>query len=543
MKKRLEALHKRFAGTLPERIRQLEECCAAYLENKADLEAMETAVRAAHTLAGSAASFGFKDVGSAAKTLEAALKTGTETEGGPDEELEQKIGTCIESLKSALLERNSSFDTKTAYGQPEILSSPLREKIVFILEDDPHLLHTISLQLLYFGYQVRPFASFADLRDGATHAVPSVMIIDITISEGDLSEAQAMREIRNEIKGIVPIIFISSSADFDVRLEAVRAGAEAYFVKPLNIASLIDKLDALTSGQTVEPYRILIVDDDAELSAYYSLILTQAGMFTEIANDPVKVVSHISEFTPDLILMDMYMPVCNGRELSKVIRQMDAFVSIPIVFLSSEMNLKKQLTAMGTGGDDFLTKPIQPDHLISSISLRAERMRIIRSFMHCDSLTGLLNHTKIKEQMDIAVEKARRRDGKLSFAMIDIDRFKTVNDTYGHPAGDRVIKSLSTLLRQRLRRTDIIGRYGGEEFAVILDDTEADKALIILDEIRVNFSVIKHQAEGKEFYSTFSCGIAAFPQCPDENSLANTADKALYEAKNSGRNRVILKKE
>jgi diguanylate cyclase (GGDEF)-like protein len=237
----------------------------------------------------------------------------------------------------------------------------------------------------------------------------------------------------------------------------------------------------------------------------------------------------------------MYMPVCNGIELSRVIRQIDAFVSIPIVFLSSEMNLKKQLTAMSTGGDDFLTKPIQPDHLISSISLRAERMRIIRSFMHCDSLTGLLNHTKIKEQMDIAVDRARRRKGTLAVAMIDIDRFKAINDTYGHPAGDRVIKSLANLLRQRLRRTDIIGRYGGEEFVVILDDTEAEKALILLDEIRVNFSGIKHQSEGREFHSTFSCGIAAFPQCPDETFLANTADKALYEAKNSGRNRVVLK--
>lgn len=367
------------------------------------------------------------------------------------------------------------------------------------------------------------------------------MIINMTFRGADSAEARTISEIRREFMGNVPVIFISSCADFDLRLQAVRAGAEAYFVKPLNTASLIDKLDSLTSGMTVEPFRILVIDDDAELSAYYSLMLTQAGMITEVANDLVKIVSHISEFNPDLILMDMYMPVCNGIELSKVIRQMDSFVSIPIVFLSSEMNIKKQLTAMGTGGDDFLTKPIKPDHLISSISQRAERMRIIRSFMNCDSLTGLLNHTKIKEQLDIAVEKARRRNGKLCFAMIDIDRFKSVNDTYGHPTGDRVIKSLSNLLRQRLRRTDVIGRYGGEEFAVILEDTEADSALIILDEIRANFSGIKHQSDGREFYSTFSCGIAAFPRCPDEHFLASIADKALYEAKGSGRNRVILK--
>jgi diguanylate cyclase (GGDEF)-like protein len=542
MRKRLEDLHKRFAGTLPERIRHLEECCVVFLANQSDTEEMENVVRAAHTLAGSAASFGFKDVSSAAKTLEATIKSWAEKTGNQGEKPEIRISVCIESLKSALIENNSSFDIKACCKAPEI-SHSLRphEKVVFIVEENHLLIRNLSLQLRYFGYLVRSFNSLSELREGAKNIIPSVIIINMTFRGADSPEAQAIREIRNEFMSNVPVIFISGCADFDLRLQAVRAGAEAYFVKPLNITMLIDKLDSLTSGMTVEPYRILVIDDDAELSAYYSLMLTQAGMITEVANDLVKIVSHISEFNPDLILMDMYMPVCNGIELSKVIRQMDEFVSIPIVFLSSEMNIKKQLTAMGTGGDDFLTKPIKPEHLISSISQRAERMRIIRSFMNCDSLTGLLNHTKIKEQLDIAVEKARRRNGKLCFAMIDIDRFKTVNDTYGHPAGDRVIKSLSNLLRQRLRRTDIIGRYGGEEFAVILEDTEADKALIILDEIRANFSGIKHQSDGREFYSTFSCGIAAFPQCPDENFLASTADKALYEAKDSGRNRVILK--
>jgi diguanylate cyclase (GGDEF)-like protein len=481
-------------------------------------------------------------VSSAAKDLEATIKVWKEKTENHEEKPEFRLSACIESLKSALNENNSSFDIKDCCKAPEIPHSlGPHEKIVFIVEEDHLLIRNLSLQLRYFGYLVKPFNSLAELRQGAEYINPSVIIINMTFLGADSAGARAISEIRSESKVDVPVIFISSCSDFDLRLQAVRSGAEAYFVKPLNAASLIDKLDSLTSGMTVEPYRILVIDGDAELSAYYSLMLTQAGMITEIANDLVKIVSHISEFNPDLILMDMYMPECNGMELAKVIRQMDAFVSIPIVFLSSEMNIKKQLTAMGTGGDDFLTKPIKPDHLISSISQRAERMRIIRSFMHCDSLTGLLNHTKIKEQLDIAVEKARRRNGKLCFAMIDIDKFKNVNDTYGHPAGDRVIKSLSNLLRQRLRRTDVIGRYGGEEFAVILEDTEADNALILLDEIRANFSGIKHQSEGREFYSTFSCGLAAFPQCPDENFLASTADKALYEAKDSGRNKVILK--
>jgi len=137
------------------------------------------------------------------------------------------------------------------------------------------------------------------------------------------------------------------------------------------------------------------------------------------------------EFTPDLILIDLYMPECNGTDLAKVIRQLDAFVSIPIVFLSAESNLDKQLFAMGLGGDDFLTKPIQSQHLISSVTSRIRRSRMLRSFMVRDSLTGLLNHTAIKDLLDGEVAGAIRQKKPLSFAMIDIDHFKQINDSYG----------------------------------------------------------------------------------------------------------------
>jgi diguanylate cyclase (GGDEF)-like protein len=128
----------------------------------------------------------------------------------------------------------------------------------------------------------------------------------------------------------------------------------------------------------------------------------------------------------------------------------------------------------------------------------------------------------------------------LSFAMIDIDYFKQVNDSYGHPVGDRVIKSLSRLLKQRLRTSDLVGRYGGEEFAVVLVDADGVTAMKVLDNIRDDFSQLRHLAEEKEFTVTFSCGIADVSQFPDATKLSDAADKALYKAKHAGRNRVML---
>jgi diguanylate cyclase (GGDEF)-like protein len=195
---------------------------------------------------------------------------------------------------------------------------------------------------------------------------------------------------------------------------------------------------------------------------------------------------------------------------------------------------------MSLGGDDFLTKPIKPGHLVSSVSSRIQRSRMLRSFMVRDSLTGLLNHTAIKDQLEREVARAKRLKTPLAYAMIDIDLFKRVNDTYGHPVGDRVIKSLSRLLKQRLRETDVVGRYGGEEFAVIMSDTDGPAAMKVLDNIRDAFSRFSHLADGKEFSVTFSGGIADVALSGDAIKLGDFADRALYEAKHAGRNRLVL---
>jgi len=411
---------------------------------------------------------------------------------------------------------------------------------IFVVTDDRNLAGELSVQLRYFGYEVNVFHTLADFRL-AIHPVTYVLVLmDTAFQEDKLGGVGIMNEIQQGRKAPVPVVFFSADDSVMARLKAVRAGSIAYLGKPVNIGNLIDKLDVMTSARGNEQYRVLIVDDSVAVTTYHTAILEQAGMLVKAVNDPLVVTEALFEFTPDLILIDIYMPVCNGMELAKVIRQLDAFVSIPIVFLSTESNLDTQLFAMGLGGDDFLTKPIQPEHLISAVNSRIRRSLLLRRFMVRDNLTGLLNHTAIKDQLDSEVARAIRQSKPLSFAMIDIDEFKRVNDTYGHPAGDRVIKSISRLIKQRLRATDLVGRYGGEEFAAVLVDADGHAALKVLDIIRKDFSQLRQVSDGKEFSVTFSCGIADVAQYPDANRLSDAADKALYKAKRAGRNQVAL---
>jgi diguanylate cyclase (GGDEF)-like protein len=139
--------------------------------------------------------------------------------------------------------------------------------------------------------------------------------------------------------------------------------------------------------------------------------------------------------------------------------------------------------------------------------------------------------------------RAERIKLPLAFAMIDLDHFKRVNDSHGHAAGDRVLRSLARLLGNRLRRTDIVGRYGGEEFGVILPDTDAATAGAVIDKVREAFAAVEHGADGHRFTVTLSAGIAASPPIADAERLAAAADAALYRSKHAGRNRVSLHHE
>ncbi len=543
---KLKELRAAFSEQLPKRIRQIEDAWAALLRDGWDPERAENLARLLHTLAGTAGTFGFSAARGAARNMEAQLKSIIKSGAVPDKETMPSIGDHLTALKAGTSEsgkREFIEPVWTASAKPETLipqaaARPLKNT-VFFFADDPLSIESLVLQIRYYGYEAVTFGTLDGLSDSLKTLAPLLVIMDL--SEGGIPCIQEVARIQQNRTPRIPVIFFSTRAGFDSRLEAVRSGGDAYFTKPVDIGKLVDMLDVLSQRRPLDPYRILIIDDDPLLADYHATVLRQAGMSTGVVTDPVRALQSMADFRPELILMDVYMPGCSGIELAKVIRQDETYIDIPIVFLSSETDIKRQLQAMSRGADDFLTKPIQPEHLVTSITLRADRHRALRSFMLYDGLTGLLNHTRTKEQLDIEIARLLRQNySALTFALIDIDHFKTVNDTYGHPVGDQVIKSLSRLLRQRLRTTDTVGRYGGEEFAIILADTDAQNAIRILNELREDFGKIRHKSELEAFSATFSCGAAVYAPGISGSRLIDAADKALYEAKRSGRNRVVM---
>ncbi len=415
-----------------------------------------------------------------------------------------------------------------------------RPRLVCISLADAGSAADLSDQLGFFGFTTRVVADWRELQSVTGSAPISVVMLDAELLQQDDEFTHAMRDFKQQNSETVHLVYISRTDTFELRLASVRGGGDAFMVQPLEIARLIDKIDSLMGSAEREPYHVLIVNDNPEDVSTYAHILQSDDMITSVVSDPRNLFPVLIESKPELILMDMHMAEWSGVELTRLIRQQETFIGIPIIFVSSEKDVEKRLAAIGYGGDDFVSKPVVPRYLNALLRLRAARTRHMRFFMERDSLTGLLNHSNLREKVGAELKRAERIGNSLCFCMIDIDHFKSVNDTYGHLTGDRVLKSLSRLLQDRLRKSDVIGRYGGEEFGVVLFDTALDQAERIMNEIRDSFALIRQQFQGKEFYVSFSAGVSSHPACSSVAELIETADKALYEAKELGRNRVVV---
>ena len=412
---------------------------------------------------------------------------------------------------------------------------------IYLLDDEPGPAESLAGYLHPYGYELQHFSTPASLLQAVAATPPDALMLDLTLGgdiDGGLAVAAALPRGKDGRRAF-PMLFLSTRQDFDARLAAVRAGADAFVARPVDVAVLVDRLDHVTDAAPPQPFRIVLIDDDPLMGQLYERALQRAGMEVFQLADPTRALGAIHDHAPDLLITDLNMPQCSGLELAAVLRGHEAMTALPILFLTADDRMINQCGAMNVGSDAFLIKPVSLPDLVGTVRARARRARQLRSLMVRDSLTGALNHAMIKELLVTELARAERAEQPLSFIMVDIDHFKRVNDTYGHPIGDQVIKSLARLLQQQLRRTDYIGRYGGEEFAIIMPRTNAADAYERMERLRQSFATLTHHHEGKGFSATFSCGVAEGIGTT-ATALSEAADAALYAAKRNGRNQVRL---
>ncbi len=370
-----------------------------------------------------------------------------------------------------------------------------------------------------------------------------IVIVDLQMDAGNIRDEQSFQKLKSSQGDDLSIIFVSSQTDMMARLAAVRAGGDAFVVAPFEHNELMDTVDRLTDNGLKAPLRVLIAENNEKFIKITSTAILEAGMVCQVARNPIETQNALASFVPEMILMDISMPGCSGKELSDVILQQEQFVGTPIIFLSEERRKEGRIDGLRQGSYNFMAKPVDIVKLTGMIREQAIKFRSMRSRMIKDSLTGLNNQSMTRRLLERQLENARRMKTPLSFAMLDIDHFKTVNDTYGHAMGDQVLRSLSRLLKQRFRSNDVIGRLGGEEFGIVISGTDGPTSKTICDQVRVSFSDTRFGTGDNRFSCNFSVGIAEFPNFQSSAEIMEAADKALYEAKDTGRNQVIISKQ
>lgn len=518
----------------------------AKAEGAADVAQLASLNRYLHKLAGSGGSFGLPQITTLSKAAEHTLN-----EIGEDSaKITPERMLRLQELLSELTKHVESIEPES-----DISPSPIKPKsekqlhaesgsekapCLWLFDDDKSLLNKLSEQMVSFGFDVRTFNLFSELETALSSGEPDFLIADVNLGEG-LDFYQYMERSSIELSS-AGLIMLSSFDDFSARIKSVRAGAITYLQKPVDTTRLANLIREYHLGSDFNPERVLLIDDDTELAELYKAHLESAGMKVVNLTDPTQVIVSIQEHKPELVLIDLYMPEYSGMEVASLIRQFDAYASMPIVYLSSEADNVRQTAALEKGADDFLTKPISAASLIAAVRLRIKRARQLQALISKDSLTGLLKHSSIKDALSNELSRASRSREPLCAGMLDIDHFKRVNDNYGHAVGDTVIASLATLLTQRLRQSDHVGRYGGEEFMLVMPACDSDAAHSILDDIRQRFAAIQFVAGSEVFSCSLSAGydvvVPDGNESPSAQAVTESADAALYESKNNGRNRV-----
>lgn len=527
-----------FWCALPERLLELSNEVSRLFEEGASRDRLHNIHMLLHRMVGSAGTLGQMPLSEEARQFEQRVKILLNDGKALQPETLDWLKSMTSRLSAVIVEPDGKH--------PDAVESsvPLggQKSLVWVLEPSPGEFAALERQLSPFNYRLRHFEDPRSAISAQASERPQLVIINLSVFYDHARQRQALEAFCLKLEEQrIQVLFLAEEDRFDYRVFAAKQMAVGLSVKPVSVPKLTGRIDQALARLAAPPERVMVVDDDEALAEHYKLVLEGAGMRVKVLRQPDRIMEELTHFRPELVLMDLHMPEYSGTELAAVIRQYDQWESLPIVYLSAETDMAEQIRAMRFGADDFLCKPVLDAQLVAAVHARIERARRLADQITKDSLTGLLRHASIKEHVAQEATRAMRDGHPLSVAMIDIDFFKSVNDTYGHPGGDLVISSLATLLKQRVRASDIVGRYGGEEFAIVLPRCDRPFAETILNNIRELFARIDFDSAGKTFHCTLSAGIGVLDPALDQKGedLIAAADAALYRAKNSGRNRVV----
>ncbi len=377
---------------------------------------------------------------------------------------------------------------------------------------------------------------------------------DFAIIDGEMPKMsgwELIKKIKGELKlHDLPVIMLTATDEDFFKNEAFDLGAFDYLKKPFKTGELQEYIKTFFKSEGFREGKALVVEDSAAQNKTICHQLKEKSIWPIGVYSGEEAVEKLVEGADiDVILMDIHLPKASGIDVARALKKDERFSYIPIIGITSASGseaVEIMREAFEAGIDDFLTKPYNMVEFHARVKANINRSKLIKRLKEeseLDFLTRLYNRRTLFKFLEHLVAMAKRNKENLSFVILDLDKFKNINDTYGHQTGDEVLKNTANLIKSGVRKADVVGRFGGEEFCIVMQQTNIKNACVVAEKIRQTVENNEIEIGGKKIDITVSLGVSELSENEGINSLIKKADTALYKAKETGRNRSVAYKD
>jgi len=521
-------LWPRFKGAILGRVEVVEQALSALLEGDLRDELRRKAEQEAHKLAGSVGSFGFQEASRLALEIERSFRPGSTLV------VEQAL-SLLETVKALRRE----LESRPAGSAQSTLPASDSRPVLLVVDSDQDLAQHLVEEAGNRGVRTEMAIDLSVARDFIARVRPDVVLVDLSFPQDAQSSLKLMEQL-SAWDPPVPVLVLTAFDSLIDRVEVARRGGRGFLRKPLPPSEALDSVMQLLTGINASEDKVMAVDDDPQVLATLKFLLEPKRIRVITLAEPLRFWEVLERTSPNLLVLDVEMDHLSGIELCRVVRNDPRWHGIPILFLTGHADAETVQKVFAAGADDYVRKPVVGPELLTRISNRLEHARLVRSFVETDPLTGVDNRRKSTSTLNQFIRLSSRQRQPLSFAILDLDQFKRINDSYGHAVGDQVLRKLGTVLLKAFRGEDVVARWGGEEFTVGMYGMRLQDAVQRMTGVLEAFrQEVFTTSAGEQFHVTFSAGVAQFPKHgKDLQALYRAADDALYQAKKAGRNQV-----
>lgn len=420
---------------------------------------------------------------------------------------------------------------------PPSIVAPESGHSIYVLGSEDPLLHELVLRLESRGATLMPIADTEELIEVLGALPPHLVVIGASHANALDRVGPALRAARGSASHKVAMLALLADNDVNLRLRALRAGADRCIALPAQMEEVFARALDLLVTEEEEPYRILIVEDDASQALFAESILRKGGMVTRVLHEPIAVLEELDRFQPDLLLMDLNMPGCDGLELTALIREREGYVSTPIVFLSGDPDSDRQFAALDAGGDDFLTKPIRPKYLVAAVTNRVRRARAAtrrnRERRQRDPTTGLNERAQLLDALNERFAAAGGGVMSGGVLCVEMDEAPALRARIGLTAFDSLLEQVGTFVASQVERDEMVAHFGNAGF-LILSPQRGEEALATFAE-GMRTHIARERFGDKALPVELSCGVCAFAAGLSEaGAVLAAAERALDAARRNG---------